>query len=94
MRNQRQNNKNAVQSFHFDLLLYFETESYKKHNCYLYLFYFDLLHTLPFHRELQTMPRRNSNFPSIPLVATIDIGTTQQELFCFRKKGKKLLNIK
>ncbi|EDK45282.1 glycerol kinase [Lodderomyces elongisporus NRRL YB-4239] len=36
------------------------------------------------------MPRRNSNFPSIPLVATIDIGTTSARAILFSDKGQEI----
>lgn len=36
------------------------------------------------------MPRRNSNFPSIPLVATIDIGTTSARAILFSQEGQEI----
>ena len=36
------------------------------------------------------MPRRNSNFPSNPLVATIDIGTTSARAILFSQEGQEI----
>ena len=36
------------------------------------------------------MPRRSSNAPSIPVVATIDIGTTSARAIIFSREGEEL----
>ncbi|KAI5965412.1 GUT1 [Candida margitis] len=36
------------------------------------------------------MPRRNSNFPSTPLIATIDIGTTSARAILFSQEGQEI----
>ncbi|KAI5948629.1 GUT1 [Candida theae] len=36
------------------------------------------------------MPRRNSNFPSVPLIATIDIGTTSARAILFSQEGQEI----